>query len=93
MCGAVGRFSVAIVPHLCASQCGRCVVSAWQLSVSRQVCLTIGRVKKLKNCATPRFSNVLRLEGRKVGSLSGGWGAIWLDEKSKRAKHISKSKN
>ena len=52
-----------------------------------------GRVKKLKNCATPRFSNVLRLEGRKVGSLSGGWGAIWLDEKSKRAKHISKSKN
>ena len=44
-CVAVGRFSVAVVPHLCVSQCGRCVVSAWQLSVSRQVCLTIGLMK------------------------------------------------
>ena len=44
-CVAVGRFSVAVVPHLCVSQCGRCVVSAWQLSVSRQVCLTFGLMK------------------------------------------------
>ena len=51
------------------------------------------RVKRLKNCATPRFSNVLGLEGRKIGSLRGGCGAIWLDEKSKRAKHISNAKN
>ena len=44
-CVAVGRFCVAVVPRLCVSQCGRCVVSAWQLGVSRQVCPTIGPVK------------------------------------------------
>ena len=44
-CVAVGRFCVAVVPRLCVSLCGRCVVSAWQLVVSRQVCLTIGPVK------------------------------------------------
>lgn len=44
-CVAVGRFSVAVAPRLCVSQCGWCVVSAWQLSVSRQVCLTIGLLK------------------------------------------------
>ena len=45
MCVAVGRSSVAVVPRLCVSQCGRCVVSAWQVGVSRQVCLTIGLMK------------------------------------------------
>ena len=44
-CVAVGRFCVAVVPRLCGSLCGRCVVSAWQLVVGRQVCLTIGPVK------------------------------------------------
>ena len=68
-CVAVGRFSVAVVPRLCVSQCGRCVVSAWQLSVSRQVCLTIGLMKIMVEKPPKLFRCFVALEGRKGGVL------------------------